>query len=99
MTKRSLRTGFIKCFFLTGLLLPLLLIAKIESAHADEANKLEVVAETNKEQPIVEVKNKAETPRSQNDANVSSKTSIKMIVGGQSEDGVAKSINLPINAR
>ncbi len=99
MTKRNLGTGLIKCFFITGLLLPLLLVAKIESVHANEANKLNVVAETNKEQPIVEVKDKAETPRSQNDADVNNKASIKMIVGGQSEDGVAKSINLPVNAR
>ena len=99
MTKRSLGTGLIKCFFITGLLLPLLLVAKIESVHANEANELKVIAEANKEQPIVEVKAKAETPRLQNDANVNNKTSIKMIVGGQSQDGVAKSINLPINAR
>ncbi|GJM05202.1 MAG: hypothetical protein DHS20C09_11930 [marine bacterium B5-7] len=77
----------------------LLHVATINTVHADQVNRLEVVAETNEEQPIVEVKNKVATPRSPNNANVNNKTSIKMIVGGQSQDGVAKSINLPINAR
>lgn len=89
----------IKPHFISGLLLPFLLITEINAALAVEGKKLEVVAETSNEHPIVETKTKTETSRLQNNKNVNNKTSIKMIVGGQSKDGVAKSINLPVNAK
>lgn len=90
---------FNKTLFITGLLLPFLLIARINAVHAVEDNKPDVVAEANEQQPEVEIKAKAETPGLQNNKNVNDTSSIKMIVGGQSKDGVAKSIDLPVNAK
>ena len=58
-----------------------------------------MIAEANEEQRIVEIETEVKTPGQQNNANVNDKTSIQMIVGGQSQDGVAKSINLPIDAK
>lgn len=90
---------FNKTLFIAGSLLPFLLIAKINAVLADEPNKLEVVAETNEEHPIVEIETKAETPRPRQNTNGTDQKSIKMIVGGQSKDGVAKSIDLPVDAK
>lgn len=90
---------FDKTLFITCSLLPFLFIAHINAVIADESNKLEVVAEANEEQPIVEIEAKAETPRLQQNTNGSERKSIKMIVGGQSKDGVAKSLDLPVNAK
>ena len=90
---------FRKMLFICGLLLPFLLVVNVITVHADEANKLEAVAETNESPPIDEDKTKVETPRRQNKTSGSNKKSIRMIVGGQSKDGVAKSINLPIDKK
>ncbi len=90
---------FSKTLFMIGLLLPFLLIATINTVNAVEGNKPEVVSEANEEQPKVESKAKAEPSELQNNTNVNDTPSIKMIVGGQSKDGVAKSINLPVNAK
>tara|TARA_R110000782_G_scaffold30828_2_gene76459 strand:+ start:8 stop:283 length:276 start_codon:yes stop_codon:yes gene_type:complete len=88
-----------KMLLITSLLLPYLLIAKVNTVHAEEANKLEVSGEANEEHPIVDMETTIEASGKQNNTNGNDKRSIKMIVGGQSKDGVAKSIDLPVSTK
>ena len=85
-----------KTFFIVSLLLPFTLFNPI---RAEDGDKLKVIAEANEDQRIVEIETEVKTPRQNNNADVNDKTSIQMIVGGQSQDGVAKSIKLPIDAK
>jgi hypothetical protein len=85
-----------KAFFIVSLLMPFTLF---NATRAEDGNKIKVITELNEDQRIVEIETEAETPRQNNNVNVNDKTSIQMIVGGQSEDGVAKSINLSVDAK
>jgi hypothetical protein len=85
-----------KTFVIVSLLMPFTLF---NATRAEDGNKIKVITELNEDQRIVEIETEAETPRQNNNVNVNDKTSIQMIVGGQSEDGVAKSINLSVDAK
>ncbi len=86
-----------KTLFIAGLLLPF--TVTVNTVRAQDENKIETITEINVEQRIVEIEPEVKTPRPQNNVNVNDKSSVEMIVGGQSQDGVAKSINLPIDAK